>query len=295
MIKLGATRLLMADFWTGWRRWVSWLICVSFVCSLGLIRTATDADFTLASIALLPVLAIAWIGGKKSGVLMAVLSASVLAMVDIVSVSQFNALWIPWANAITRLLTYSLVALLAAQVRLQFAREHEYATRDAMTGLLNRRVFIEAGVTEVERAIRYKHPLAVVFLDLDNFKKLNDTKGHAVGDAALKTTAKALLASIRSTDLAARFGGDEFAVLLPETEYEEATVTGRKISSVIIHALQEFSPVTVSVGVAWFGAADRTFPAMLKAADELMYEVKENGKCEMRSRRFVTMRNKPES
>ena len=221
--------------------------------------------------------------------LLAFFAAAMWAISDIASERQFSAIWVPWLNALTRLMTYSLVVLLAAQVRLQLEREHELATRDALTGLQNRWAFLDAGASEVERSRRYAHPIAVVFLDLDDFKQLNDTKGHDAGDAALRVTAEAMLGVLRSSDRVARLGGDEFAVLLPEIEYDAAVEAGRKISTAVNITLQEFPPVTASVGVAWFGTSDRTFPAMVKAADELMYEVKQNGKGDIRTHRYVAM------
>ncbi len=220
---------------------------------------------------------------------MAFLATAMWAVGDIASERQFNAPWIPWANAATRLMTYSLLAILTAQVRLQFARAHEQATRDVLTGLQNRRAFFESGTHEVERSKRYVYPLAVVFLDLDDFKQLNDTKGHDAGDAALQATAKALLGALRSSDRVARLGGDEFAALLPEIGYDEAIEAGRKISTTVNNALREFPPVTVSIGIAWFGKVDRSFQAMLKAADELLYEAKESGKHNMLSQSFDGM------
>lgn len=282
------SEFLLGTFWTGWRRWAAWTICIGAIFLLGALRTATDAEFAFASLVLLPVLFIAWIGGKGNGLFFAILAAAMWATGDIASERQFGAAWIPWANAVTRLMTYSLVALLAAQIRLQFEREHERATRDALTGLLNRRAFLEAGAAEVARSRRYRHPLAVVFLDLDDFKRLNDTRGHDAGDAALRATAGALLGALRSSDQVARLGGDEFAVLLPETGYEAAVETGQKIFAAVSSALGEFPPAKGSIGVAWFANADRSFPAMLKAADELMYEVKQSGKNAMRPRRVAS-------
>ncbi|MEN6587526.1 MAG: GGDEF domain-containing protein, partial [Sulfuricella sp.] len=142
---------------------------------------------------------------------------------------------------------------------------------------------------EVERAKRYARPLTVIFLDLDDFKQLTDTKGHNAGDAALQATAKALLSTLRSSDRVARMGGDEFAVLLPEIGYDAAVEAGRKISIAVSKALEAFAPVKASLGIAWFGEADRMFPEMLKAADGLMYEGKESGKGDMRPRRFSAM------
>lgn len=287
MTRFTTSDFLVRTYWTGWRRWAAWSICVIALFLLGVLRIATDAEFSFASLALLPVFVIAWIGGKWNGLFIAFLAAVMWGVGDIVSERQFGAPWIPWANAVTRLMSYILVALLVAQVRLLFEREHELATSDTLTRLQNRRAFFEAGAFEVDRSKRYGHPLAVVFLDLDDFKQLNDTKGHDAGDAALKATAGALLGVLRSSDRVARLGGDEFAVLLPEIGYDAAIEAARKISIAVNNALRHFPPVRGSIGVAWFGDAHRTFPAMLKAADELMYEVKESGKGEMRSRRFA--------
>lgn len=173
-----------------------------------------------------------------------------------------------------------------AQLRQQFELEHEYASRDPLTGLQNRRAFLEGGNIEVERSKRYCHPLAVIFLDLDNFKQLNDTKGHDVGDAALRDIAKALLSTLRANDLVARMGGDEFSIMLPEVEYEDCVIAARKVSHAVKHALQNYPPVTSSIGVTWYEEGDRSFASMMKAADELMYQAKTGGKDNMIFKRF---------
>lgn len=280
------TALLFGSFWTGWRRWAGWSVCVSALLLLSVLRIETDAEFAFASFALLPVLVIAWMEGQRSGLVVALLAAAIWTVGGIVAGRQFSAPWIPWVNAITRIATYSLVAILAAQVRWHLDQEREQAAQDPLTGLENRRRFLEAGAAEVERLKRYGHPLAVIFLDLDDFKQLNDAMGHAAGDMALRATACALLGSLRSCDHVARLGGDEFAVLLPEIGYDAAVETGRKISIAVNGSLRGFPPVRGSIGVAWFRDADRLFPEMLQAADGLMYEVKANGRDAVRSRRF---------
>ena len=282
------SEFLFGSFWTGWHRWAARSLCVGAIVLLGALRTATDADFTFTSLTMLPVLALAWIDGKRKGLVVAFLAAAMWLVSDIASERQFSDEWVPWVNAITRLIAYSVTVLLVAQVRLQFEREHKYAMHDVLTGLQNRRAFLEAGALEVERAKRYARPLAVIFLDLDDFKQLNDSKGHDTGDTALRATAKALSQGLRASDRVARMGGDEFAVLLPETGCEAAVETGRKIFTAVNAALKGFRPVKVSIGVAWFGKADRPFPAMLMAADELMYAVKESGKHDLRSRCFAS-------
>lgn len=280
---------LFGAFWTGWRRWAGWSICISAIFLLGALRIETEAEYAFASLALLPVLVISWMEGKRSGLFVACLAAAVWVVAGIVAERQFSAPWIPWANTITRLATYSLVALLVAQIRQMFEREYKHATLDALTGLQNRRAFLDAGTREVERSKRYSHPLAVIYLDLDDFKQLNDTLGHDAGDTALRVTASTLLGALRSSDHVTRLGGDEFAVLLPEIGYDATIEAGRKISDAVNSALQGFPPVRGSIGVAWFPKADRMFPEMLKAADRLMYEVKASGKGDMRPRRFTSI------
>jgi diguanylate cyclase (GGDEF)-like protein len=218
---------------------------------------------------------------------MAFLAAAMRGIGDLTSERQFSAPWIPWANVVTRFFTYTLVAFLAAQVRLQFEAEYERATHDPLTGLQNRRAFLQAGAEEVARSTRYSHSIAVIFLDLDEFKKLNDTRGHDSGDEALRRAAEALLSALRTSDRIARLGGDEFAVLLPEIGYDAALEAGRKAHAAMNTALERYPPVTVSAGVAWFESTDRLFPEMVKAADELMYEVKKSGKARMLSRRIA--------
>lgn len=275
------------SFWTLWRRWAALSVCVGAIILLGALRFATDAELTFASLGLLPVLVSAWINGRRTGLLVAFFATAMWLVSDIATERQFSAGWIPWANAITRMITYSVAVLMVSQIRLQFEREHKYATHDVLTGLQNRRAFFEAGTFEVERAKRYGHSMAVIFLDLDNFKKLNDSKGHDAGDAALRATAKGLVQTVRTTDRVARMGGDEFSVLLPETGFDAAVIAGKKISALLDVALKAFPPVKVSVGVAWFGKVDRLFPAMLKVADELMYEEKQSEKHDVRSRRVT--------
>jgi diguanylate cyclase (GGDEF)-like protein len=288
--KVRISDLLLDVLWTGWRRWATWAVCIGAIFVPASLQVATDAESAFTSLELLPVLVISWVGGKRSGLIVAFLAAATWAVSDIASEREFSAQWIPWANAATRLMTYGLVAILAAQLRQQFTREHDLATRDSLTGLQNRRAFLEAGEAEVERSKRYGHSLAVVFLDLDNFKQINDSMGHAAGDAALQATARALIGVLRSSDRVARLGGDEFAVLLPETAYDATVEAGRKLSIAVNHALADFPAVKGSIGVAWFERADRLFPLMLRAADELMYEVKKSGKNDMRSRRIPMMR-----
>lgn len=260
------------------RRLITWIASLTIIALLGLLRTSTEAEFAFASAAIIPVVAVSWAGGLAQGLLVSVLGAGMWVVADLMSGRQFGLAWMPVANGLIRLAIYGFVAYLTARVAMLLARETELATRDALSGLLNRRAFFAARAIEASRAKRYGRPLAVVFIDLDRFKQLNDTRGHDAGDAALKAVAEALRKSLRATDSVGRVGGDEFAILLPEVNLSEVTETANKIGAAIAAALSAFQPVSASMGVAWFDSVGNDFPALIKAADVLMYEIKQERK-----------------
>lgn len=242
---------------------------------------------------ILPICAVSWFVSKKEGLIYSALAAGVWVSADIEIGRQFSAAWIPWANGLTRFVVYALVAYLASSLREVLIREYDLARHDALSGLLNRRAFFESGVAELDRARRHGHSLGIVFLDLDDFKKLNDVRGHEVGDLALKAVSNALVRTLRNTDVLARLGGDEFSVVLPEIGFESATETGHKIANAINAALKDFSPVSVSVGVAWFENVPDHFADMVNAADGLMFEVKRAGKHGIRTKQFPAIVGNP--
>jgi len=259
-------------------RLATWLIALAAIAALGAFRAVTNAEYALASTAMIPLVAVAWICGYRDGFLFALLTAGMWTSADLLSERYASGDWIPVINGFIRFFVYGFIAYLTAKVRELMIQETKMASHDALTGLLNRHAFFEAGESETERSKRYGHSVAVAFLDLDNFKRLNDSQGHKAGDSALKATADALRASLRATDIVARLGGDEFAVLLPEASYEAASEVGHKIAASIDVSMARFLPVSVSVGVVWFADASRDFSQMLEAADALMYEVKRGGK-----------------
>lgn len=153
---------------------------------------------------------------------------------------------------------------------------------DSLTGLPNRRRFMEVLSREVERTSRYRHPLALILLDLDDFKRINDTLGHPTGDAVLQELGAIVLATIRVTDLAGRLGGDEFGLLFPETTVEGARILLERLRDRI--ATAGFPavngtglPVTVSIGVAG-AAGPTTTEELLQRADDALYRAKGSGR-----------------
>ncbi len=153
---------------------------------------------------------------------------------------------------------------------------------DALTGLDNRRAWNEKLEQEWRRAERYGSPPAVIMLDLDHFKEVNDRHGHAVGDELLVAVADVLRRSLRTSDAVARLGGDEFAVLLPQASKEEAMLVAEKMRHQVALTLSQHTPdvpVTASAGVATGDALQRNGVAqLLRAADRAMYDAKAAGR-----------------
>ncbi|MBI5640743.1 MAG: diguanylate cyclase [Nitrospirae bacterium] len=155
------------------------------------------------------------------------------------------------------------------------------AITDALTGLYNRRRFHDVLTKEFERARRYATPFSLVMLDVDHFKKVNDTYGHHVGDVVLKEVANIIPQSIREVDTAARYGGEEFMIILPNTEKERAVhVAERMRESIAVNTFQGVGcPVTVSIGLC--GLPDDILDnedRLLLCADFAMYRAKQNGR-----------------
>jgi diguanylate cyclase (GGDEF)-like protein/PAS domain S-box-containing protein len=183
-------------------------------------------------------------------------------------------------------------ALKVNEGKLQAALESEknLSRVDFLTGIPNRRMFHQALTLEGKRSRRYGRPITLIYIDVDNFKYLNDHYGHATGDELLKTIGGTLESSVRSTDMAARLGGDEFAVLLPETDEPSAGVIVAKLRQNLEAAIGPKGwPVTFSFGVVTFPIALDSMEEMIKRADEFMYEAKRGGKSAVVSRVIETV------
>lgn len=161
------------------------------------------------------------------------------------------------------------------------------AHTDPLTALANRRYLIEQLEREFARAKRYRRPLALLYIDLDGFKAINDRFGHLFGDEILRSLSMAIRAVLRSTDLLARIGGDEFAVLLPETTIKDAVGVANKLRKALgaygASLGTSVPPLTFCAGVAQMREEDETIDDLLARADEAQYSAKTSGKAQIRS------------
>jgi diguanylate cyclase (GGDEF)-like protein len=182
-------------------------------------------------------------------------------------------------------LTVTVADYLALAIANLQLREHlqNQAIRDALTGLFNRRYLDETLQRELQHAARHQHPVGVIMLDVDHFKQFNDRFGHKGGDALLQALGAFLQQHIRSEDIACRYGGEEFMLILPEATLEDTQIRAEQLRAGvehlrIIHEQQQLDTVTISLGIAGFPTHGSTTATLIGAADAALYHAKTSGR-----------------
>lgn len=179
----------------------------------------------------------------------------------------------------SHLAIYIIVALSRSNLLESRQHEREQARTDSLTGAMNARAFYEKIQDEIYRIKRHRGSFSIAYIDLDNFKNVNDTYGHSEGDKLLCTIASVINENIRMTDSLARLGGDEFALALTDASHEYAQVTVDRICKNLLDEMRKNNwPVTFSVGVITCQKEPLSVDELVKMADELMYSVKNGGK-----------------
>ena len=239
---------------------------------------STGVEYSFSWFYLLPISLISWTISERFGLVFAILSSGVWIAVDILSGNRTANLFAYAWNATARLGFFLLPVFM---IRLNRAMQHEriLARTDFLTGVLNMRYFRELTQMEVNRSFRYKRTFTIAFIDVDNFKTINDTFGHATGDTVLRAIATNIKMHLRKTDMVARVGGDEFVVLLTETGQQTAPIAFSKMQRALAKEMEENGwAITFSIGVLTLTAPTISVDEMLGRADQLMYVVKNNGK-----------------
>lgn len=251
------------------------IFCFFLVVCIGILRYATGPEYAFSLFYLAPIILASWYVGFWAGVIIAITSASSWLAADLFMLSGFSSVAVPFINETLRLIVFIIVvyAVTSLEQRLWISRS------DYLTGLANVRHFLELADIELRRARRYSRPLTVIFIDLDDFKLINDKFGHEVGDKALRVAARCLEEGVREIDVVARYGGDEFLILMPETAEEEARSVIERLQVELLECMSEKGwPVTFSAGVATFVKAPLDPAEILRSTDTLMYAAKANGK-----------------
>jgi diguanylate cyclase (GGDEF)-like protein len=264
------------------RKGVTFNVTVGVICAalLGMVDYYCDIysgkNYTLLFFYFLPVAFVAWFAGRNAGVAMAVLCVGIKIVAQFHPEETLSLLL--WTNG-SAFAFYLVFGILLAKMRQLLDKERAMSRIDHLTGAVNRKVFLEVTTNEILRLGRYGHPFSIAYLDLDNFKEINDTHGHSTGDFLLQTVVATISAHLRRTDVVSRLGGDEFAILFPNSDKQAAFVALHKIRDQLhLHLEQHNLAVTFSIGVLTCTVAPKTADEVISLADNLMYEVKRSGK-----------------
>ncbi len=251
----------------------------TLICVIGITDFLTGFELGFSVFYVLPIFFTTWLSGQRFGLIVSFISAFVWISADIATGHTYSHPLIPFWNTLIRLIFFIIITLLLSALRKAMIREGELARSDYLTGAVNSRFFYELTQIEINRFQRFQHPFTLAYLDLDNFKMVNDHFGHLIGDQVLRTVVSSLKNNIRKTDVVARLGGDEFALLLPETNEESARITLSKIQIALLEAMRQSNwPITLSIGVVTCTAAPQGIDELVRMTDELMYSVKRNNK-----------------
>ena len=262
-----------------WNKPRSIVVAFLLIGIIGLIDYYTGYELSFFLFYFIPVVLLTWKGGRWLGIFGAVLSAVVWAEVNIAAgLIYSNTLIMVW-NVSARLITFVILTLLLASLRSSIVHLQAMSRTDSLTGAANTRAFLEILKTEMDRVRRYRNAMTIIYLDLDNFKGINDSLGHGEEDSVLKAVVSVIRRHIRATDVVARVGGDEFALLLPETEKEPAEKVVAKFRSAILSdADSKGWKITISAGSFTTHDASLDPDEMIRKADDLMYQAKLEGK-----------------
>ncbi len=258
-------------------------VIVSVAALAGIAAIATfdysiEVDFAAADLYLIPVALTAWFLGRD-WITWAVLAAAMVAFAGVpyAAGAQDVADYLPAILVHTIHLT--LAVLVLSTLHGTLARERRLARTDSLTGAANARYFYDQSKIELDRARRQGAPLSLAYLDVDDFKSVNDRFGHREGDELLRATADTIGSALRSTDVIGRLGGDEFAVLFEDADEATAlSVAERILASLRTLERDHGWRATASVGLVTFREYPDRIDDIVGAADELMYEAKARGK-----------------
>lgn len=251
------------------------LVSLALIVLLAYLHTLAGLAYEVHVFFAPPLALVAWFIGLRVGLVAAVIVVALWFRADQLLGSDEASAMPLILNSLARLLIYCTGVWLMVQLRKLLDAETQLARKDMLTHLPNRREFFELGRQALAQAHREGTPFTAVFIDLDKFKEVNDTRGHATGDALLVRVASGLSGRLRTSDIAGRLGGDEFALLLPGMDGASAKVYIEDLQHRLLQAMNERQwPVTFSIGVASYARAPADLDALVAEADGLMYEVK---------------------
>ena len=256
-------------------RLIAW---ATLAAGVFVLNVRTGADLRLGILYVVPVLLAASYDGLGWGIAFALATALLRFGVGIDQMPLDTSLQVRILNEAAYLAVVGVAIAGLSQLRRTQSQLRLLATHDPLTTVLNARAFASQLAQELGRNRRYGRPLALIYLDLDDFKKVNDAHGHATGDAVLRLVADAMRSAVRQADVVGRLGGDEFGVLMPETDGTLAHAVATRLAGGIRTVFRGTPSVTASIGVVAVSGTEAGSDELLRKADQAMYEAKRAGK-----------------
>ena len=231
-----------------------------------------DPEFAFSAFYLAPVLLVSWYFNWRYGAVFAVVGAFAWIGADLLSGATYSHALAPYWNTLVRFLTYGLGIRLVMEIKFLWHQTEALAMIDALTGIANKRHFYIVAEKELARARRSALPLSFAYCDIDNFRTINDTFGHSKGDEVLRLAATIIKQNLRFLDTVARIGGDEFAILLPETDRKSAATVLYRVERVLDNILHDHGyHIGLSIGFITFDDVPSSVDELLHLADEKMH------------------------
>ena len=267
-------------------------LIVGLICSIvvGVSDVIAPDDYIFSFLYLLPISFTTWFAGKSAGLFISVL-CTVFWSVGHSKVGIYASIW----NTFSSLGLFCVVSVMLARIRQMWETEITRSRTDPLTGVMNMRAFSEIVEYEISSLQRQSSPFSVAYLDIDNFKEVNDRYGHKKGDELLKAVVACLVENLRQSDLVARMGGDEFTIFFPATNQDAAKFVIQRVKEHLMILSDDNNwPTTFSMGVLTCTNGNCSLDEIVSNADTLMYEVKSAGKNDVRFAEYVPMQRKYE-
>lgn len=254
-------------------------IAFLLIVLIGWLDYSAGSEIAFSFLYLLPISFVTWYASLRGGYFVIAASLAVWLVTTRLTGEYYHSEWTRYFDLGSRLAVNLLIAFLLNELKLALQLEREMSRRDPLTGIFNSREFRAQLGQELQRADRLSYPISLMYIDLDNFKQVNDTRGHSAGDEQLKRIAQVIGGIIRKTDLFARLGGDEFALFLPNVDRASVKYVVNKVEEAVSREMTALaSPVTLSIGVVTFHSPPLSVDDLLNKADALMYQAKTAGK-----------------
>jgi diguanylate cyclase (GGDEF)-like protein len=266
---------------------------IILIALAGLLDYFTGPEIAFSLAYLIPVMASAWFTRKSFAIFISIMSATTWMFAEISAGRFYSHIVIHLWNTTTMLGFFLVITFLLENLKIKLKDEIILSRTDYLTGVMNSRFFYESLTVEIDRSNRYEHPFSIAYIDIDDFKKINDKFGHPIGDYVLRTIANIMKNNLRKIDKVARLGGDEFAILLPETDSKAAKKAITKIQDAFVQnvSLKEYF-ITFSIGVLTCKINAPGIDKIIETVDSLMYSVKKLGKDGIKYSEYTELQKK---